>query len=310
MIKIPYARASFCSEHFIQYYERRVLNTINRYDLLKEGDKVLIAVSGGKDSIALLSVLSRLRKELNIEIVATHINLGMGEFSNVAESIVIKACNSLGVKYVIPKVKEVLGASVPEIASRVRRAVCSVCGVVKRYFINSVALALNATSVATGHNMDDLMSNIVKEFLNMNLVRLNKLIPRTEGINSLVVGRIRPLYEVTERENLIYVLLKKLPFVKVTCPYMNIKGIEFRIKKFLVELDINYPGIRLSFLRKFSKTRFATEADEGEIKKCRYCGLISRGDVCSFCRLTKKVFGKALGPEVRGYIEDLVKAIK
>ncbi len=256
-----------------------------------------------------MKVLSELRKSLGINLVVVHVNLGIEGFSELAESIVTEVCSSLGIKYVVPRVKDVLGASVLEIARKAHRAVCSVCGIIKRYFINSVAIALNTSSVATGHNMDDLMANIIKEFLNMNLSRLSKLVPRTEGIDGLVIGRIRPLYEVTERENLVYVLLKKLPFIKVTCPYMNVKGIEFRIKKFLIELDINYPGLRLSFLRRFSKVKLV-EVDEGEIKECMYCGLISRGETCSFCRLTKKVFGKALGAEVREYIESLVKDIK
>ncbi len=276
--------------------------------MIKEGDTVLVAVSGGKDSIALLAVLNELRSKIHFNLVATYVDLGIEEISSTARFIVENVCRSLGINLVVPSIKEVVRASVPELAKYSRRAVCSVCGIVKRYVINSVAIALGASSVATGHNMDDLMANIIKEFLNLNFSRLSKLVPRTEGIKNLVVGRVRPLYEVTERENLVYALLKKLPFLKITCPYVNLDGIEFHIKKFLTELDIKYPGLRVSFLRRFSKVELPE--GNGEVRKCRYCGLISRGDVCSFCRLTIKSIGRALGPEVRAYVGDLVRSIK
>ena len=308
VIKIYYARTALCREHFIQFYERRVERAMTKYGLVGKGWRVLVAVSGGKDSVSLLHVLKRLSDKMGFEVLALHIDLGIGEFSSRALSITEGLCRELSLPLIIFRVRDVLGIGVPELAKLARRPPCSVCGMVKRYVINAVAVEVGADVVATGHNLDDLAANALKEFLNQNLRGVGKLGPKTESISGIAVGRVRPLYDTPEREDLAYALVNKLPFVRTRCPYVAEGSIERYLKRYLNELDALFPGVKVSFMRRLASNLSIYYSEEG-VRKCRYCGLISSGDVCTYCKVTARGLGGPAGPKTREYIKLLVKAI-
>jgi tRNA(Ile)-lysidine synthase TilS/MesJ len=101
VIKIPYARLWLCKDHFIEFFEARVLKAIKRYGLIKKGDKVLVAVSGGKDSASLLSALKKASEELDFNIIALHIDLGIGEYSKGNREAVVRLASQLGIKLLV-----------------------------------------------------------------------------------------------------------------------------------------------------------------------------------------------------------------
>ena len=256
--------------------------------------------------------MNRLRGVVNFKLVALHINLGIDTYSKISEEIVRSVCRSLGINLVVVNIKELIGFSIPEMAKKVHRSVCSICGLVKRYVMNASAIELGADSIATGHNMDDLIANIVKEFLNMNIEGLVKLVPRTESIDGIAIGRIRPFYETSEMECLLYSLLNELPFIRFSCPYIDLSGIDRLIKKYINDLDYRHPGIKVSFIRKFVKNipLLSSHVSKAKIMKCDSCGLISQGDECSFCKLTRRLVGKPLGFEIRRYLREVSSSIK
>jgi uncharacterized protein (TIGR00269 family) len=305
---VRYAKLRLCRKHFAEFVRRRVIKTIERYRLIKSGWKVLVAVSGGKDSSALLHILSEVSRQLNFDVVAVHIDLGIGEYSRKAREVVEKLCGILGVQLVVLDLKDLIGASLPELVTRSRRPACSVCGLVKRYLINSAALELGANAIALGHHMDDLLPYVVKNFITQDLGGIGKLGPGTESEEGLI-GRVRPLYEISEREVALYAYVQGLPVVESSCPY-TVRGgsIEEEVRRFLNSLEEGSPGIKIAFARALAKNLdFYKSRLLGQVGRCRYCGTPTSAEVCAFCRLTERGLGKPMGPAVRAKIREIVE---
>ena len=305
--KIHYARMYLCKDHYIEYIVDKVERTIRRYKLIKGGHKVLACVSGGKDSLTMLDCLARLKDKLKFKLIVLHVDLGLGEYSKVSREGVVKVSEDLNLPLIIVEVYKILDTTIPELARKVRRPPCSVCGIIKRYITNATAVELGADVLALGHNLDDITSYALKEFLNQNLGYIGKLGPSTEGVDGLAVGRVRPLYEVYEREALIYAIALNLPFTKVKCPYANFDSLENYIKAKMNELELEFPGIKLMFARNLARNISNYPEIEAKLTNCEYCGLISSTRVCAYCRITEKALGKPAGPLTRDYVRELVR---
>lgn len=304
--RIRYAKINLCSKHFSEFIERKVRRTIKRYKLINEGDKVLIAISGGKDSTALLTILAKLSKIDKFEVIPLHIDLGINEYSEKSKEAVLKLVNTLGMKLVSISLSKVLNTDIPTLARKLRRPTCSVCGVVKRYIINAVAKELKVNKVALGHNADDIIAYTFKAYITQNLESISKLGPKTESINDIAIGRIRPLYEVTEKETLIYVLTNNLPYLHEECPFVSLTSLEFKIKEMFGALESDMPGIKISYLRNLVKNLKFYPEPKTKLGRCKVCGLISSNDICSFCKLTKKALGFYGGPKIMEYIRNVI----
>ncbi|RLG80385.1 MAG: TIGR00269 family protein [Thermoprotei archaeon] len=306
--KIEYARKYLCSKHYTEFIEEKVRRSIKRYGLIKKGSKILLAVSGGKDSIALLTILSKLSKEIHFKPYVLHIDLGIGKYSAISRKIVEKVVQEVDLPLIVVELKDFLGMGVPELAKKSGRPSCSVCGIIKRYIMNAVAIELKADAIATGHNLDDIMTFILKEFLQQNLVGIAKLVPRIDNIDNAAAAKIRPLYEVFERETLIYILINKVEFVKEECPEARSNTLNNVLKNHIYILEEKFPGIKLSFIRSFIRNIDKyPKLHERIFMKCSICGLISSGIKCSYCRLTEKTHGKPLGMYTREYIRKLLE---
>jgi len=305
---VRYAKLRLCGKHFAEFIRRRVVKTIERYKLVQRGWRVLVAVSGGKDSSVVLQILSDASKHLGFEVEAVHIDLGIGEYSRRAREVAERLCDALGVPLVVLELNDLVGAPLPELVTRSRRPACSVCGLVKRHLINSAALELKADVVALGHHMDDLLPYVVKNFILQNLGDIGKLGPKTESDEGLV-GRIRPLYEVSEREVALYAYTQGLPAVEGSCPY-TVKGcsIEEEVRQFLNSIEERNPGIKIAFARAIARNAgFYRSRLAGQVSRCRHCGTPTSGEVCAFCRLTERSLGRPMGPAVRARIREVVE---
>lgn len=306
---IPYARLRLCRKHLMEYVERKVERALKRYKLVNKGWHVIVAVSGGKDSSTLLRILSKLSKKYMFKLTALYIDLGIRVYSDKSKRAVVKLVEQTGTPLIVVNVKEALGYSVPELAWKTRRPVCSVCGVVKRYILNAVAIELEAHAIALGHNLDDLIAYALKEFINQNLDQISKLGPKTETIDKLAVGRIRPLYEVYERESLLYVLASKTPFLPDECPHVRRDSLEFMLKEQLNKLEEKFPGIKMSLARRLALNIDKYPQLQQELSKCKACELIASGQLCSLCKLTKQAIGEPMGLKLRAYIREKINEL-
>jgi uncharacterized protein (TIGR00269 family) len=306
------ARAALCEEHFRAFIEKRVEATLQRVGMLRKGIKVLAAVSGGKDSSTMAAILAKLARKYGFSLYMLHINLGFGAYSEKSEHASKQLCKRLGVHCIILKIKDILGEPVHVVARRARRSTCSLCGLVKRYILNAAAVELGADYVALGHNADDIIAYSIKTLLLQELGGLAKFGPATRSLGDIAVGRVRPLYEVSEKEALVYALAANLPFIHEECPHRPAEPLEEAFKHAVNLAEEAHPGVKVMAIRNIEKNAKMVEDEMvggAGYGKCRWCGLLAAGDECSFCRITKRLYGEPKGPAVRRALASLLKAL-
>jgi tRNA(Ile)-lysidine synthase TilS/MesJ len=178
-------------EKKIRVFRLKVMNIIQKYGLLKKEDRVVVAVSGGKDSLALLDVL----KDLGFNVSAFHIYLGIEKenFSLNSLEIVKSFCKERKIPLYVFDLRE-LGKTVGNYKGT--RPKCSFCGLVKRYLTSKFARDFGFDALATGHHFDDEVSFIFSNLINFNLNYLVRQGPLVGGKG--LPKKIKPFYEVKD----------------------------------------------------------------------------------------------------------------
>ena len=164
----------------------KVLNTIKKYNLIENGDKVVLAVSGGPDSIAMLDILNKIRLEnvIKFDIVVAHINHGLRENAKFDEEYVQEFCKRINVQFFV------LHANIKEIAEREKRGLEETGRNVRYDFFNKVKSEVGANKIAIAHNANDNVETII-----MNIIRGSGL-SGLKGIEVVSNNYIRPLIEI------------------------------------------------------------------------------------------------------------------
>ncbi len=285
-VYLPQHNLALCREHFVQRHERVVLDTIRKHRMFSKKDKVLVALSGGKDSVGLLWIL----KKHGFNVSALFIDLGMGAHQKRVNEVIDQVAQRTGVPVVRYSLKEHYGVDMPELFRRYRRRhPCSVCGTVKRYLINKLALEMGADAVATGHHLDDEVSVLLSNTLRWDdeyLRRQSLVLPKT---HPKLVKKVKPLAFVTAAEMNTYAQAENLPHVEAPCPFS--KGARLlAIKELLDKLEEVSPGTKLQFYRKFYpfKEKYLEDGKPPQLRECRVCGMPTTAEVCAFCRIMGK----------------------
>ena len=288
VIKLRQHNLALCEEHFIERFRREVERTIKKYEMFDHGQPVLVAVSGGKDSLSLLHVL----KSLDYEVTGLFIDLGIEGMSEKARAKVEELAARLDVELVVVSLKDKYGESLPEIAKRrPQHRICSLCGMIKRYLMNKTAYDLGIKVVATGHNLDDEVSSLLSNTLRWDVSYLAKQSPYLPSVHPKLAARAKPLAFLTEREIAAYAILSEIDFHRETCPFS--RGAKTLLYKHLLnEIEVRSPGTKLRFYREFQsfRKRYLRDIDTGmpPLRECKICGMPTSLEVCAFCRLFQR----------------------
>ncbi len=281
---------ALCKEHFIEYFEKKVKDTIRNFNLIFKGDRVAVAVSGGKDSIALLHFLDKYKEEYGIEVIGIHINEGIQGYRDITTKHLLKIAKEKGWDVRVYTFKDYFGFTLDE-AAKIEKKLkpCTICGTWRRWLLNKAAKDVNATKLATAHNLNDESQTIVMNLLDGNIKDLAKGGPYV-GIASHegFIPRIKPFYLVTEKEAMIYSLLNGINPPWTECKYIE-GQLRDRIRAMLYNLEKKYPGIMenivktyleiLPELRKYFKEKNIT------VKKCKICGEPTSREICRACEI-------------------------
>lgn len=274
VIEIERHNAAYCRECFLRYCRRQVERAIEGLDMVTHGERVLVAVSGGKDSLALWDILTNLGYSAD----GIYLDLGIGAYSERSRQIAEKFADTKGVKLHTLSVREEHGFGIPEGARAARRPTCSLCGLSKRHLLNKFAYDHGYDVLATGHNLDDeaatLLSNLVRwevEYLR----RQWPVLPAREGF----VRKIKPLVRLQERETAAYCVLSGIDYVVEECPLVA-GNTQLEYKEALAVLERRSPGTKarlvLGFLDSGRTLLGAGRGDDGkaeaDLVPCAKCG--------------------------------------
>jgi uncharacterized protein (TIGR00269 family) len=292
-------------EQFVVQFEQRVQDTISRYDLLSPTDKILVAVSGGKDSTAVLHVLHKLGYPVEAVTVDAHI----GCYTQQNLENIRAVCAKLRVPLHEIPFRKVFGASLCYIRDYLKERghnykSCTVCGVLRRYLLNRKARELKATKLVLGHNLDDEAQVILMNLLK-NRPELNaRLGPRTHELkDDRFVARVKPLYLIREDEVVRYSKLMAFPVKYGKCP-CSAEGFRNAVRDFLNEYERMRPGVKENIVRVFLEQRAQLQERfaNAQLSCCLECDEPARDRLCRACALLALV-REPLEPEQLGTVQ-------
>ena len=294
VIKLTNSEKKLCRSCFIKYFERKAIKTINKYKLIDENDRIVVAVSGGKDSLSVLHLLDRYSKKRNnkVSLTALLIDEGIKGYRDISVRDAKKFCKNKGIKLHIVSYKEETGKSLDVMKKQNKGTIaCSMCGVLRRYLLNKNSRNLKATKLATGHNLDDEAQSIIMNQLRNNIALSARLGPKT-GIKKdhRFVPRIKPFYFLTEKEVATYAYLHGLVSKFNECPY-SVESNRFEIRDMLNDLEAKYPGTKHSIVASFIEILplLKKKYKDQEISTCKECGEPTSSKTCSACGVKEKI---------------------
>lgn len=290
IIKRKQSGQKLCKDCFIKSTQNKVLKDIRKYKLIEKGDKVLLGLSGGKDSVMLLDILNSLRKRNIIDLVAVTIDEGISGYRKEGVEIAVRNAKKLGVEHKIVTFDECFGITLDEIIAKNtlkdgRRNACTYCGVFRRWILNRVARDEKATKIATGHNLDDETQSIVMNYLEGNIQNLTRIGPKSESQSDRFTVKIKPLREIPEKEIGLYVVARDLQVHFSGCPYAG-ESFRAEVGTFIKDISREHPTIMYSILRGFDKMKPVLKrefAKESIMEHCENCGEPSAARLCKAC---------------------------
>ncbi|WP_297980269.1 TIGR00269 family protein [uncultured Methanobrevibacter sp.] len=292
IIKRKASGQALCKDCFIEGIEKKVIQTIKKEKFLEKGDKVLVALSGGKDSVVTLEILNTYRERRIIDLCAVTIDEGIAGYRHEGVEIAKAHAERLGIPHKVVSFKESFGIDLDEImAHENHRGSCTYCGVFRRWIINRAAREFGASKIATGHNLDDETQAILMNYLEGNTENLAKIGPKTESNSELFTVKIKPLREIPEKEIGLYALAKGLDIHLAGCPYAQ-ESFRMEISNILKELSKDHPTIMYSTLRGFDKIRPAIKEEfqsSFTFKNCERCGEPSSNRLCRACTFLEEL---------------------
>lgn len=293
---IRYNGAHLCEEHFVKYFEKRVKREIRKQINLYPGDKVAVAVSGGKDSMVTLRMLHEtFRDRKDIEVHALSCDEGAKGYRSNCIKIVKEYCEKEYIPFHVVTFEEYFGMNMDEIAPvSNENSPCTYCGVLRRKCLNTLAKEIGAKYLATGHNLDDMSQSIMMNFVRGDIERLARLGPHTK-VQPGLIPRFHPLRMIPEKESLLYAMVTGMKFYAEPCPYRG-EALRNQYREIVDDLEMRSPGSKFSILSSYDQLKSFLDkgVEPAELGKCQ-CGEPTMGKRCKACEY-ETVLKKRIGP--------------
>jgi tRNA-5-methyluridine54 2-sulfurtransferase len=290
VIELRRHNAAFCEACFLRYFREQVKRAIKDQSMFAPGDRILVVVSGGKDSLALWDVLL----DMGYDAAGVYLGLGIGGNSERSGRVVQAFAHRRRADVLHVDLESDYGFDVPMAKASSPRSTCSVCGLSKRYVFNRVALDRGYDVVATGHNLDDEAATLLGNTLRWQtelIARQFPVLPAREGL----VKKVEPLYRLSERETAAYAFLRGIDYVVEECPLVA-GNTHLKYKEALNGLEAGAPGTKASFylgyVDRIAET-FRGRLARDDLVSCESCGQPTTGRFCAFCRARTQIVRSA-----------------
>ncbi len=293
--------------------EKKVVETVKKYGLMKKSDKVVVALSGGKDSTSVLYIL----KKLGYDVHGLMIDLYLGEWSEVHKRNMEAFCLENDIALTVVDLKEEIGQGIcfvkAVLAKKKGLTGCTVCGVIKKWVLNRWARKMGADDIVTGHNLDDEAQNVLMNFLKGNVSLGAGMGPATgarrknstqsHGVSDAAlrveneaikdqlnfVQRVKPLFFVPEGEVLNYAKNKGFDILYDRCP-CALGTYRVDTRGWMVENMRDEDKLKVveGFMEKVGDQESGIR-NQRVARKCEVCGEVSRDRICSFCKIVRDI---------------------
>jgi len=285
-----YSGLHLCEKHFIEYIERKVKKELRRQMGVERGDRIAVALSGGKDSSALIYMLNKFfHDRRDLQFVAIAVDEGIKGFRRLTLDNAEKLTKKLNMELFTYSFAHEFGFTLDDIVSKgFEQAPCTFCGVLRRRVIERKAKELGITKVFTAHNLDDEVQTIMLNYIRGDIERLRRL--NMHRIDEFV-PRIKPLRTIPEKEIGLYAYLVGLPLLTAHCPYARL-SFRFSVKRMLNEFEMRHPGAKYSLLRGYEHLMEllpASTAHQRRLLTCERCGEASASKLCKVCEIIARM---------------------
>lgn len=279
--------ANFCAEHFTKFCRDQVAKAIKEHKMIEPGDRVLVAVSGGKDSLAIWDILA----QLGYEVDGLYVGLGIGDYSATSGDFARRFAEERSLRLIEIDVRNEFGFDVPNGSKAVKRAPCSACGMSKRHLFDRAALDGEYDVLVTGHNLDDEAAVLFGNTLHWQteyLGRQEPVLAAREGFPR----KVKPLIRLSERETAAFCVVTGIDYIIEECP-MAVGNRHIAYKEALNLIEARSPGAKQDFYHGFlarAAPLFKPEVEEArsELLPCTSCGSPTPTEVCAFCRMIER----------------------
>lgn len=297
IIGMPQNRLNLCEEHYQAWVLKMVQRAIEHHHMFMPQDRILVAVSGGKDSLGLWDILMRLGYQT--EGVYIHLGITHEDYSDVSQHKVEQFAAERGLAYQVVNVRQTYGQSIPELKSTGRgKHLCAVCGLVKRHIMNRIAYEGGYACIATGHQVDDEAAILLQNALHWQSGYLGRQGPVLPSTHPRLARKVKPLCRLYERESAAYALVRGIDFVEQECPYA-VRATSIFYKQILNQIEARSPGTKRQFYDGLVEGKangelvfHSDKVDEEpalnaqDYQTCPHCGQPTLGSgLCAFCRL-------------------------
>lgn len=270
---------------------RQVERTIDDHGMFGREDRLILGVSGGKDSLALWDILT----DLGYAVDGVYIELGIGGeagYSSESRQLAEQYAKNRDLKLRVIDLESEYGYTIPAAAKKTRRVACSVCGLSKRYVLNTAALEGGYDVLVMGHNLDDEAAMLMGNTLTWNVEYMGRQQPVLPATDDGLVRKVKPLLRIAERETAAYCVLKGIDYEVDECPLVG-GNTGIRIKQWLNVLEDQRPGMKQQFLFGFldrvSEQFVQAQRAAVELEACETCGQPTTTGECAFCRLRARM---------------------
>ncbi len=287
VVEVRRHNAGFCADCFCRHCREQVRRVIEDHAMIQPGDRVLVAVSGGKDSLALWDLLL----DLGYRVDGLYIGLGISDYSDESAGYARSYARRREARLREIDLPTAYGFDIEGAARATRRVPCSACGLSKRHLFNQAAMEGGYDVVATGHNLDDEAAVLFGNVLRWDVAYLGRQLPVLPASHGFA-KKVKPLVRLSERETAAYCVLRGIEYIVEECP-MAEGNKHLGYKGALDQVEAQSPGSKAAFYLTFVERvsewfSEAAEEDREGLHPCPGCGSPTTGELCAFCRLVSK----------------------